>query len=408
MQPLHDIRVLSVTVFLAGPFLSMTLARMGAEVIKVELPGLGDPIRRAGPFSGPKGVSATRQTDQDISTRFLKRTQGVKSITLDLKHQEGRQMFLDLAQQSDLVIENLSPGSLKRIGLGYQEVSEVNPGIIYCSIAGYGQTGPYASKPAHDPQIQAMSGLMDINGEPDGLPTKVGFYIGDLVTPLFSAYSIMAALRHKEQTGQGQHLDVSMMDTLTTLMFMENLEEDVEAGLPLRTGNTSRSGPTGLYYTKDADIIITAASDDQWRRLCGALQASELLEDPRFDSYGNRGANVAEARTEIQQRIGKLTSAEALERLEGADVPCSSVRTIPEVMADEHFYQRGTLLPMRHGAMSEPVPGIASGWPVVFSAGPLPQMAGAPTLGMHNQEIYGKLLGYTPGKLKQLSDDQVI
>jgi crotonobetainyl-CoA:carnitine CoA-transferase CaiB-like acyl-CoA transferase len=408
MQPLKDIRVLGVTVFLAGPFLSMNLARLGAEVIKVEVPGSGDPVRGNGPFAGPKGTHPTRQTDQDISTRFLKRTQGVKSVTLNLKHPEGRQIFLDMAQKSDVVIENLAPGSMKWLGLGYQEVSEVNPSIIYCSISGYGQTGPYARKPAHDPQIQGMSGLMEINGDPEGPPTKVGFYVSDLVTPLFAAYSILAALRHKEQTGQGQHLDVSMMDTLATLMFMENLEEDVEAGLPLRTGNISRSGPTGLYHTRDADIILAASSDDQWRRLCDALEAPELLEDPRFDSYQSRTVNVAAARQEIQKRIGKFTREEALERLTKADVPCGPVRTIAEVMADEHFYKRGALKTMRHAALNEPVKGIASGFPVVFSDGPLPELAGAPTLGMHNQGIYTRLLGFSPQKLQRLSEEGVI
>ena len=160
-----------------------------------------------------------------------------------------------------------------------------------------------------------MSGLMDINGDADGAPTKVGFYIGDLVTPLFAAYSIMGALRHKERTGKGQHIDVSMMDTLTALMFMENLEEDLEAGLPLRTGNISRSGPTGLYHASDADILLTAASDDQWRRLTVALEAPELLDNPKFENYQSRTINVDLARQEIQKRIGLLTRAEAIKKL---------------------------------------------------------------------------------------------
>ena len=408
MQPLHDLRALAVTVFLAGPFLSVNLARLGAEVIKVEIPGRGDPVRGNGPFAGPEGVHSSPLTEQDVSTRFLKRTQGVKSVTLDLKHPQGRQMFLDMAKQSDIVLENLAPGSMTRLGLGYDQVSQVNPGIIYCSISGYGQTGPYASRPAHDPQIQGMSGLMDINGDADGPPTKVGFYIGDLVTPMFAAYSILAALRDKERTGRGQYLDVSMMDTLAALMFMENLEEDLELGNPLRTGNISRSGPTGLYHTQDADIILTAASDDQWRRLTVALDAPELLEDPRFNSYQNRTINVDEARQEIQGRIGKLTRQQALECLEKADVPCGPVRDVAEVMADEHFYRRGSLLPMRHAGMEEPVPGISSGFPVIFSDGPLPELTGAPTLGMHNRDIYGKLLGLGDTDLAALREQGVI
>jgi formyl-CoA transferase len=253
-----------------------------------------------------------------------------------------------------------------------------------------------------------MSGLMDINGDADGPPTKVGFYIGDLVTPMFAAYSILAALRDKERTGRGQYLDVSMMDTLAALMFMENLEEDLELGNPLRTGNISRSGPTGLYHTQDADIILTAASDDQWRRLTVALDAPELLEDPRFNSYQNRTINVDEARQEIQGRIGKLTRQQALECLEKADVPCGPVRDVAEVMADEHFYRRGSLLPMRHAGMEEPVPGISSGFPVIFSDGPLPELTGAPTLGMHNRDIYGKLLGLGDTDLAALREQGVI
>ncbi len=384
MQPLSDIRVLAVTVYLAGPFCAMTLARMGAEVIKVEIPGRGDPVRGNGPFAGPEGTHPVPQTDQDISTRFLKRTQGVKSITLDLKNRKGLELFLDLAKNADILLENLAPGSMTRLGLGYKEVSAVNPGIIYTSISGYGQTGPYASRPAHDPQIQGMSGLMDINGDADGPPTKVGLYIGDLVTPLFACYSIMAALRHKERTGEGQYLDVSMMDSLVSLMFMENLEEGIEQNLPLRTGNISRSGPTGLYSAKDGDVMITVTSDDQWRRLSAALDAPELLEDPRFASYHSRTVNVEAARTDIQELIGRFTLKQALARLDDADVPCAPVRTAADVMADPHFRDRGSLTPMRHAALDHPVDGVASGFPVVFSAGPLPPLSGAPTLGMHN------------------------
>ncbi|MDA0264383.1 MAG: CoA transferase [Chloroflexi bacterium] len=408
MEPLKDIRVLAVTVYLAGPFASMNLARMGAEVIKVEIPGKGDPVRGNGPFAGPKGTNAQRQTDEDISTRFLKRTQGVKSVTINLKSAKGKQMFLDLVKQSDVVLENLAPGSLRRIGLGYEEVAKVNPGIVYASISGYGQTGPYADKPAHDPQIQGMSGLMDINGEMGGPPIKVGFYIGDLVTPLFACYSILAALREKERTGQGQYLDVSMMDTLVSLMFMENLEESIADGQPLRTGNISRSGPTGLYQTKNGDLSLTVTSDDQWGRLSRAMNAPELLEDPRFCDYVARTENVEDARKEIQRLIGEYSLEDALRILEEHDVPCAPVRTAEQVMNDQHFWDRGSLLPMLNAAMGGPVEGVASGFPVIFSGGELPQVPGAPTLGMHNNEIFSKLLGLTDDDIEKLKEENVV
>jgi formyl-CoA transferase len=386
----------------------MNLARMGAEVIKVEIPGKGDPVRGNGPFAGPKGTNIQRQTDDDISTRFLKRTQGVKSVTIDLKTAKGKQMFLDMAKECDVVLENLAPGSLRRIGLGYEEVAKVNPGIVYCSISGYGQTGPYADKPAHDPQIQGMAGLMDINGEEERPPVKVGMYIGDLVTPMFACYSILVALREKDRTGQGQHLDVSMMDTLVSMMFMENLEETIADGLPLRTGNISRSGPTGLYETKDGDLSLTVTSDEQWGRLSRALDAPNLLENPLFSDYVARTTNVEAARQEIQRLLGEFSLDDALKRLEEFDVPCAPVRTAEQVMNDQHFWDRGSLLPMLNAAMGGPVEGVASGFPVKFSGGELPTLPGAPTLGMHNKEIFGKFLGLSEEDLKKLAKENVI
>ena len=408
MRPLEDIRVLAVTVFLAGPFCSMNLARLGAEVIKVEVPGLGDPTRGNGPFAGPDGTHSAPQSDSDIGTQFLKRTQGVKSVTLNLKHPRGREMFLDLARDSDVVLENLAPGSMTRMGLGYKDVSAVKPGIVYCSISGYGQTGPYAGRRAHDPQVQGMSGIMDINGEPDGPPTRVGFYISDLVTPLFACYSILAALRHRERTGEGQYLDASMMDTLAALMFMENLEEDIENGVPLRKGNFSRSGPTGLYHASDGDVTLTAASDDQWRRLCQALDAQDLMEDPRFADHFGRISNIGVLREAIQQIMGRMSREEALDRMERHNVPCGPVRTVTEVLDDRHFWDRGTMLPLRHARLDEPVPGVAAGFPVTFSGGPLPELVGAPTLGMHNEEVYGGLLNLDRDDLERLRQEAVV
>ena len=408
MRPLGDIRVLAVTGFLAGPFCGMNLARLGAEVIKVEIPGRGDPVRANGPFFGPDGTHATRRSDIDISIGFLKRNQGVKSVTLDLKSERGRDMFLELAKSSDVLLENLSPGAMSRLGLGFTDVSSVSPGVIYCSISGYGQTGVYSDKPAHDPQIQAMSGLMDINGDPDRPPTKVGFFIGDLVTPIFACYAILAALRERERTGKGQHLDVSMIDTLVSLMFTENIDEYVEQGRIPRTGNLNRTGPTGVYNAVDGDVSLTAASDDQWRRLTAALEATELREDPRFVDHRGRAANVDAARHEIQSRIGKLTRDEALKRLEASDVPCSPVRSAAEVLADQHFWQRGTLRPLRHAALDDADGGVATGFPVAFSGGALPERVGAPTLGMHNEEVYRDLLGLGPDDLQQLKAEGVV
>jgi crotonobetainyl-CoA:carnitine CoA-transferase CaiB-like acyl-CoA transferase len=409
MKPLGDIRVLSVTVYLAGPFLSMTLARFGAEVIKVEMPGAGDPIRNIGPYAGPKGISRDRQTEDDLSIRFLKRSEGVKSVTLNLKDEAGRLMFLDLAKQSHVVIENLAPGTMTRLGLGYADVAKVNPGIVYCSIAGYGQTGPHKDLPAHDHQIQAMSGIMDMNGDPKGPPTRIGVYLGDLVTPLYAAYSILGALRHKEKTGEGQYLDASMIDTLATLMFMEPMEFVLNDGLPVRSGNESRSDVTGLYRLRDGDIIITVGGELRWKRLCKALDAEELLATPRFQTAGGREAHVQELRDFFQDRLGRLTCAEGIALLSAADIPVARVRGLAEAMADEHYHARGTLRPMYRQGSDEPVgQGLLAGFPVTFSGGALPTLEGGARLGHHNADIYGRLLNLDAAALALLAKRGVI
>ncbi|MBT5108360.1 MAG: CoA transferase [Rhodospirillaceae bacterium] len=409
MKPLGDIRVLSVTVFLAGPFLSMTLARFGADVIKVEMPEVGDPVRNVGPYAGPNGVTSDRETEEDLSIRFLKRSEGVKSVTLNLKDPEGRRMFLDMAKQSDIVIENLSPGSMTRLGLGYADVAKVNPGIIYCSIAGYGQTGPYKDLPAHDHQIQAMSGIMDMNGDTNGPPTRIGVFVGDLVTPLYAAYSILGALRVKEQTGEGQYLDASMIDTLATMMFMEPMEHVLHEGLPVRAGNNSRSDVTGLYRLTDGDIIITVGSKVRWGRLCKALGAEDVLENPRYATDGDRVTHVEELRADIQARLGGFTCAEGIDLLGQVDIPVARVRSLPEVMTDDHFRDRGSLKPMyRQGATTPVERGVVSGFPVTFSDGPLPELEGGAMLGHHNEDVYGRLLNLDSTALVELKNRGVI
>lgn len=409
MQPLKDIRVLSVTVFLAGPFLGMTLARFGAEVIKVEPPGTGDPIRNAGPYATRDGVSLNRQSPDDLSIRFLKRSEGVKCVSLNLKSERGREMFLQMAAQSDVLIENLSPGSMQRMGLDYEAVRAANPKIIYCSIAGYGQTGPYRDMPAHDHQIQAMSGIMDMNGDPDGPPTRVGVFVGDLVTPLYAAYSIMGALRHREQTGEGQYLDASMIDTLATLMFMEPMEQVLHDGGPVRAGNGSRNGITGLYRVADGDVIITIGNPLRWQRLCIALGLQHLLEDSRYATEADQEMHAAELRKTVQAAMSGMTCEEAISQLGQGGIPIAKVRTLPEVVADPHFRDRGTLKPMYRADTEQPVErGIVPGFPVTFSSGPLPRLPGGAGLGHHNAEVYASLLGLSEEDLKALAAEEIL
>ena len=277
------------------------------------------------------------------------------------------------------------------------------------SISGYGQTGPYKDLPAHDHQIQAMSGIMDMNGAADGPPTRIGVFVGDLVTPLYAAYSILGALRHREKTGKGQYLDASMIDTLATLMFMEPMEYVLKDGQPVRAGNDSRNDVTGLYRLVDGDVIITVGLSLRLKALLGALGAPELLEEARFATPEAREANIAALRAEIQARLGKYSCEEGIALLQGAGIPVARVRTISEAMEDGHFHARGTLKPMFRQGWDEPVEGgVVSGFPVKFSGGTLPKLDGGPQLGHHNREVFGQLLGLDVEAVAELETRGVV
>jgi formyl-CoA transferase len=248
-----------------------------------------------------------------------------------------------------------------------------------------------------------------MNGAADGPPTRLGVFVGDLVTPLYAAYSILGALRHKEKTGEGQYLDASMIDTLASLMFMEPMEHVLREGQPVRAGNDARNGVTGLYRLKDGDVIITVGGLARWQRLCKALGADELLDNPRYASAQDRETHVGELRRVLQDRFGGFDCAEAIALLEGAGIPIARVRTLPEAMADQHFRDRGTLKPMYRQDSDEPVEGgIVAGFPVIFSGGPLPRLEGGAMLGHHNEEVLGRLLGLTPVELAELKQRGVL
>jgi formyl-CoA transferase len=290
-KPLTGVRVLEITGFLSGPFCALQLAALGAEVIKIEPPGQGDATRHHPPFAGPRGIHREPQTDSDMSLSILKRAAGRRSITLNLKQEQGRQIFFDLLQHADVVLENLRPGALQRLGLDYGSLQPQYPGLIYCSISGYGQTGPYSDLPAHDPIIQATSGLMSTIGSAEGEPTRTGnFYLTDMIAALYAALTIVAAVRQRDTSGNGQYLDVSMFDCLVSMMWDEPYDYYLREGVPIRTGNRSpRFGPINTFPTKDGRIVILAASDEQWNRLLQAMGREDLGNDPRCATGGKRG-----------------------------------------------------------------------------------------------------------------------
>ena len=393
--PLDGVRVLDLSRLVSGNMISLQLADFGAEVIKVEDPKKGDPLRH--------------WDIQDQPTAWKVYSRNKKSITLDLRSSEGSALLLQLVEEADVFIENFRPGTLEKTDFPPDKLMQTNPNLILVRVSGWGQTGPYKDLPAHDHQIQAMSGIMDMNGAADGPPTRVGFFVGDLVTPLYAAYSILGALRVKEKTGQGQYLDASMIDTLATLMFMEPVEHILDEGKPPRAGNDARHDVTGLYRLTDGDVIITVGSPLRWEKLCRALDAENLLNDPRYATNAGRQEHVDTLRQAIQQRLGRHNCVDGIALLEGAGVPVARVRTLPEAVNDRHFRDRGTLKPMyRYGSSEAVEPGIISGFPIAFSGGELPKLDGGAPLGQHNAEIFGKLLNLDELALQNLKKNGVI
>ena len=410
MKPLVGVRVLEVSGFLAGPLLGLHLAQLGAEVIKVE-PVNGDQNRDFAPFLGPRGVHLEPQTEEDVSVMYLMRAYGRRGVTLNLKSERGREIFKELAARVDIVFDNLSPGAMTRLGIDYPILREVNPQLIYASLSGFGQTGPYRDLPAFDPIIQAVSGVMSLIGEVDGRPIRTGvFYLADQITPLFAAMSLLAALRQRDQTGQGQFLDISMMDCMVSMLWMEPLSLYGQLGLPLRVGNSgTRTGPMDSYPTQDGWILLVAASNPGFQQLATALDRPDLIDDPRFRTGTLRAAHKPELDAIVEDWTRRRTSQEALDHLRAYGVACGPVNFPTDVVADPHVQERELFHPIPHPTL----PGVAAGemprFPVRFSGAETgADPPGAPALGGDNQAILGGWLGYSEDDLAELRRAGVI
>jgi crotonobetainyl-CoA:carnitine CoA-transferase CaiB-like acyl-CoA transferase len=409
---LDGIRVLDLTIALAGPFATLMLSMLGAEVIRVEAPGGGGDISRWNPpFFGPDGVHFGVPGDDDISVSTLNRSQGKKSVTLNLKSDVGRQMFLDLARDADIVIENFSEGTAERLGVGYGAVAAVNPGIVYCSISGFGSESAYPDLKAMDIIIQAMSGLMEATGTAGGPPVRVGIPIGDVTGSLFAATGVLAALLSRFRTGVGRHVDVSLVDCLASLVSVEHFEVYARAGIETRTGNAhARLTPFGVYPTADGYVAIAAHTDRWVAGLFAAMGRAELLQDDRFSTRASRVQHTAEI-TQLIETWTRTLPRDELVRLLGQehDVPVAPVRTPEEAMFDPNLGRRGSVVPLSHpayGAGGEPVMG--TGMPVRFSGIAAETGRPVPTLGEHNAAVYGDLLGIDAGALERLRADGVV
>lgn len=391
---LLGIRVLDMSRVLAGPFTGMLLADMGADVIKLEIPDRGDDSRQFPPFIG------------DESMYYVNLNRGKKSITINLKTQEGKEIFKELVKQSDVLLENFRPGTMDRLGLGYEELKKINPKLIYSAISGFGQTGPYRLRPGYDIIGQAMGGLLSITGWPDGPPTRSGTAIGDILSSLFCTVGILAALQVREQTGVGQLVDVSLVDSV--FASLENIPQAyyVDGHVPERIGNRYEFVyPYGTFEVKDGWVVMGIANDSLWTRFIDAT-GLELGEDQRFKSNPLRVKNHAPLKEIIEAWSRKKSKNEVLEMLTEAGIPCCPIYDIKEASEDPHISGAREMVL----EMDQPGLGMVKvqGNPIKMSITKPKPRGPAPSLGGNTYEVLNALLGITEDRFRELKDLGVV
>ena len=408
-RPLEGVRVLDLTNYFAGPFGTMYLAGMGAEVIQVEQPDTGNPLRTNPPMAGPMGMSMQKQTPEDLSVVMLKRGRNKKSITLNLKQPEGRQIFLDLAAKADVVIENFSYGYMNRLDLSYEDIRQASPGIIYCCITGFGHQGPKRERRSYDLIAQAMSGFMDVTGMPDGPPMSAGIAVGDAIPGLNAVIGIISALYHKKVTGEGQKVDISMQDCLFAMVYDEAFDVLKRLGLPTRTGNRSqRIAPFSVYEAADGWFALGVITDDQFHILLKAIGREDLIGDTRYDSKLKRFERVDEVDGIISDWARTMGKNEAVETLLDNRVPAGPVMDIDELIDDPHLHSRKMVQDLVHPRLGVIEGAKAPGYPIKFSECPRNYERPAPMLGDDNRDVYCDLLGLGEETLDRLRRKKII
>ena len=398
--PLTGIRVLDLSHVLAGPWCTQILADLGAEVIKVERPGSGDETRQWGPpWLLDRDGKATVE-----SAYYLGCNRGKYSVTVDIAQPEGRQIVLDLAASADVLLENFTTGGLARKGLGYADLCAQNPALIYCSITGFGQTGPRAEDPGYDYLIQGMGGLMSITGNADGDPgagpQRVGIAVSDLTTGMYAAIAILAALHHRTKTGGGQYIDMALLDTQVGWLANQAMNYFIGGKVPGRTGAQHPNlVPYQPFPTADGFVIIAVGNDGQFQRLCTAAGRAELALDPRFRTNPDRVANRRLLVDALLQITPARTSAEWIRLLNDAKVPCGPINTIAEVFDDPQVQHRRMMVELDH-ALGVKVPGVAS--PMRFSDTPVEYQKAPPMLGEDTDHVLREILGKGSDEINSL------
>ena len=372
--PLEGVVVLDVTQVMAGPFCTLLLGDMGADVIKIEKPQGGDDSRTMGP-PFIEGESAA----------FLAVNRNKRSVTMNLKSEKGRELFRLLARRSDILVENFRPGTMEDLDLHYEAITQINPTIIYCSISGFGQTGPYRNRGGFDLVAQGMSGLISVTGHPGGPPTKVGVPISDLNAGIYAAYGILAAYVHRLKTGEGQHVDSSLLEGAVAYTFWESSSYFATGEIPQPLGSAHRlNAPYQVFDTKDGAVSLGAANQSTWEKLCGVLGRQDLINHPQFLTNADRVRNYQELGALLHPMLRQRTTAEWLTLLEGAGVPAGPIYNVAEVYDDPHVRARDMLVELEH-----PVAGKIKniGIPVKLSLTPGEIRGPAPLLGQHTDEV---------------------
>lgn len=393
LRPLADIRVIDLTHAMSGPYCTLMLADMGADVIKVE-PSEGDESRRWMP-PDIRGESAY----------FLSVNRNKRSIVLDLKREEGREILYRLVRISDVLVENFRPGVADRLGVGFERVAEINPRIIYCSISGFGQTGPYRDRPGYDVIALAMSGLMSITGEAGGEPVKFGVPIADITTGMYAAFAIVNALRERDKTSRGAYLDLSLLDVQVALLTHQAGAYFASREEPQRLGSAHASiAPYQAFKAKDGYVIIGAANDKLWQRLCEALGIPGLLEDPRFRTNQDRVRNRSELIEILSGVIARESVDVWVKRLERAGVPAAPVKRVGEALRDEHVLARGMIETVRHPKCGE-IKLLSS--PIMIDGKRPESRLPPPMLGEHTDEVLS-MLGLSGDEIRELREKGVV
>ncbi|GLV27177.1 CaiB/BaiF CoA transferase family protein [Sphingobium sp. Cam5-1] len=400
--PLAGIKVLDLSRVLAGPWTTQILGDLGADVIKVEQPGQGDDTRRWGPPFLDDGSKD--------AAYYLCANRNKQSVAINLADPRGADLIRQIALGADIVVENFRVGGLNKYGLDYASLSAINPKLIYCSITGFGQDGPYKDRGGYDFLIQGMSGLMSITGRPDGEPgggpMKVGIPISDLVTGLYSAISILAALAHRDRTGEGQHIDMSLLDTQVALLANQASNYMNGGMIPRRLGNEHpNTVPYQDFSCSDGDILVALGNDRQFRSFCDLIGRPDLPDDPRFIDNGNRSPNRKALQEEMGPAIAKWKSDDLIAAMEAAKLPGGRVNEIPDILADEHIAARGVIKDM---ARSDGTPVKVLGYPGKFSKTPADYRRAPPRSGEDTRDVLSDVLGLSEGQIAALVEAGVI